>query len=242
MMMHPDPPTVKILTYNLHKGRSALRRDVLAEIADALAERAPDLLTCQEVFHGTRDTRHQCEVLAEALDHAHVFGPNAFYRKGCHGNATFARLPVAEHVNIDVTQSTLEKRGILHATLQDGPGTIETMNVHFSLTRRQRARQWRRLLETLPEDLAVPTIVCGDFNDWSGSLDRVARRSGTFHNALWNLPTPARQSYPAQRPLLALDRIYLRGFRVVSAEVLRGQPWSRLSDHLPIEVVVERTP
>jgi len=241
-MMHPCRPIVKILTYNLHKGRSALRRDVLVQIAGALAERAPDVLACQEVFHGTRDSRHQCEVLAEALDHAHVFGPNAFYRKGCHGNATFTGLPIANHTNIDVSQSALEKRGILHATIRNDETAIETMNVHFSLTRRQRARQWRRLLESLPADLTIPTIVCGDFNDWSGDLDRVARRSGTFHNALWNLPLPARQSFPARRPLLALDRVYLRGFRVVSAEVLRGQPWSRLSDHLPIEVVVERLP
>ena len=236
------PSAVKLVTYNLHKGRSSLRRDVLARIADALAERAPDLLFCQEVFEGRRDTRHQCDVLAEALGHAHVFGPNAFYRRGCHGNATFSRLEVATHRNVDVSESYLERRGLLHATLDDGKKRIETYNVHLSLTAGQRRKQWRRLLDCLPEDPQIPVIVCGDFNDWSAELDRRARRAGHFENALWGLPRQQRRSFPAKRPVFALDRVYLRGFHVYSARVLRGRPWSTLSDHLPIEVELERQP
>lgn len=230
---------LKILTYNLHKGRSPLRRDVLAHVAEALAEREPDLLFCQEVFHGEDDARHQSKVLTAALGHAHVFGPNSFYRRGCHGNATFARLPVAQHMNIDVTSSWFERRGILHASLQGEGAVIETLNVHFGLTGGQRRRQWRRLLESLPDDPDQPVVVCGDFNDWSAELDRLARGSGVLHNALWAQPRTARRSFPAKRPIFALDRIYLRGFHVHSAVVLRGRPWTRLSDHLPVEAIVE---
>lgn len=231
--------TLKVLTYNLHKGRSAMRRDVLHRVAEALAERAPDLLFCQEVFHGAR-SRHQSDVLAEALGHTHVFGPNAFYRRGCHGNATFARLPVARHRNVDVTESVLERRGILHASFGSDRDRIETYNVHFSLTGRQRRRQWLRLLECLPEDPLVPVIVCGDFNDWSSELDRLARSGGVLRNALWEQARPQRRSFPARRPVFALDRIYLRGYRVTEVQVLRGRPWNRLSDHLPIEAQLER--
>jgi endonuclease/exonuclease/phosphatase family metal-dependent hydrolase len=35
-------------------------------------------------------------------------------------------------------------------------------------------------------------------------------------------------------PWLRLDRIYVRGFRVETAEVLKDGPWARLSDHAPI--------
>jgi endonuclease/exonuclease/phosphatase family metal-dependent hydrolase len=31
-----------------------------------------------------------------------------------------------------------------------------------------------------------------------------------------------------------LDRIYVRGFKVESAEVLHGPLWAKLSDHAPI--------
>ena len=41
---------------------------------------------------------------------------------------------------------------------------------------------------------------------------------------------PAR-SFPAALPLFTLDRIYVRGFDVASAQVLHGQRWRRLSDH-----------
>jgi endonuclease/exonuclease/phosphatase family metal-dependent hydrolase len=33
---------------------------------------------------------------------------------------------------------------------------------------------------------------------------------------------------------LRLDRIYVRGFEVETAEVLHGAQWARLSDHAPI--------
>ena len=49
---------------------------------------------------------------------------------------------------------------------------------------------------------------------------------------------PAR-TFPAAKPLLRLDRIYVRGFEVVSAEVLHGIRWSRLSDHAPIVATLE---
>ncbi|MCA8957350.1 MAG: endonuclease/exonuclease/phosphatase family protein [Planctomycetes bacterium] len=234
---------VRVITYNLHKGvRSRGLRAVetiLHDAVHAIAERNPDVLLCQEVYHGIDADLQQCHFITGVLGHQHVFGPNAFYRSGCHGNATFARMPVARHHNRDVSESFFERRGILHATLRDGDGEIETLNTHFSLTGRQRRRQWFKLIEALPTDPSRPVLACGDFNDWSGSLDRQARRTGLLHNALWDLPPGERRSFPAHRPLLALDRVYFRGFRLTSVAVLRGDPWRRLSDHLPVEVELE---
>jgi endonuclease/exonuclease/phosphatase family metal-dependent hydrolase len=45
--------------------------------------------------------------------------------------------------------------------------------------------------------------------------------------------TPAR-TFPAAMPVLQLDRVYVRGFDVHSAQVLHGASWARLSDHAPI--------
>ena len=47
------------------------------------------------------------------------------------------------------------------------------------------------------------------------------------------IATPAR-TYPAGFPLLRLDRVYVRGFRIASAQVLSGPAWRKLSDHAPI--------
>ena len=234
------PETLRVITYNLHKGVGPRRRDILGEAVDALERRRPDVLLCQEVFHGASEALHQCRFITEVLGHTFVFGPNSFYRRGCHGNATFARLPVDGHRNVDVTESRLERRGILHTTLSaDGGRALEVFNVHFSLTGRQRRRQWRRLLSVLPADPATPALVCGDFNDWSNSIDRLARRSGALHSALWDVDRTGRATFPARRPVFGLDRIYFRGLALRSVEVLRGAPWTDLSDHLPIEATLE---
>jgi len=47
-------------------------------------------------------------------------------------------------------------------------------------------------------------------------------------------------TYPSMMPLLRLDRIYVRGFRVSSSTVHRGKPWSMLSDHLAVSAELER--
>ena len=54
------------------------------------------------------------------------------------------------------------------------------------------------------------------------------------------LPAPAR-TFPAAFPLLRLDRVYVRGFRIASAQVLSGPTWRKLSDHAPIvaELVID---
>ncbi len=230
---------MRIITYNLHKGVGAGRTNILEEAVHAAADRQPDLLLCQEVYHGVQDVVHQSRFITEVIGHPHVFAPNAFYARGCHGNATFADMPVARHANINVTESFFEKRGILHTLLEGERGRFDVLNVHFSLTGRQRRRQWFKLLQALPEDPDLPVLACGDFNDWAGSLDRRARRTGVLTNALWHLPARKRPTFPSRHPVLAMDRIYYRGFRLLDARVLDGAPWNSLSDHLPVEAELE---
>ena len=50
------------------------------------------------------------------------------------------------------------------------------------------------------------------------------------------------RTYPALVPWFRMDRIYLRGFRVSGARVLRGIEWARLSDHSPLIADLELLP
>ena len=88
-------------------------------------------------------------------------------------------MPIARHRNIDVSESSLEKRGILHVDLWDDGRAVEiaTLNTHFRLTSRQRRRQWFKLIQSLPADESVPVIACGDFNDWTVDLDTLELNS-----------------------------------------------------------------
>ncbi|MFP5405279.1 MAG: endonuclease/exonuclease/phosphatase family protein [Gammaproteobacteria bacterium] len=64
---------------------------------------------------------------------------------------------------------------------------------------------------------------------------------GVSQVALPGVPRMVRtaRTFPALAPWLRMDRIYQRGFRVRSAQVLRGLGWSRLSDHSPLVADLE---
>lgn len=229
----------RVITYTLHKGVGRRGRDILDHAIAALRARQPDVLACQEVFHPPPGEPGQSETIRRALGHVHVFGPNAFYRRGCHGNATFTGLDVVAHTNIDITESFFERRGMLRTRLRAGDGELEVLNVHLSLTPAQRRRQWARLLSTVDQADGLPLLACGDFNDWSGDLDRRARDGGRLRNALWQLDPPQRRTFPSTRPMLPIDRIYYRGLQLIDVRVLHGEPWRTLSDHLPVEATFE---
>ena len=73
----------------------------------------------------------------------------------------------------------------------------------------------------------TPILLLGDFNEWhlSSRLRPLARRL---------VSAPARSSWHAWWPLLALDRIWYRGLSLRSTWVLRGGSARWASDHLPL--------
>jgi endonuclease/exonuclease/phosphatase family metal-dependent hydrolase len=47
------------------------------------------------------------------------------------------------------------------------------------------------------------------------------------------------RTFPSFAPWLTLDRIYVRGLRVLSMQVPRGLTWARRSDHAPLIAELE---
>lgn len=241
LLMEP-PATFRVLTYNLQKCQSATRHASPNQLIEAICARNAQVIACQEVFHDRDHRLPFSRQLQSALQHEHVFGPNAFYLEGCHGNATFSAYPVDHQCNHDVSCHRLERRGILHTSLKIQNRNLEVFNCHFSLTAGQRRRQWSRLESILDRFGSRPVLICGDFNDWSGSLDRYIKKNNSLTGALWGLSPRARRSFPAKRPLLPLDRIYFRGLRLQEVQVLNQPNWRHLSDHLPLEAEFRFSP
>lgn len=65
----------------------------------------------------------------------------------------------------------------------------------------------------------------------TGMERAAAPRLGSGSQALAARPP---RTFPAALPWFRLDRIYQRGFAVRNARVLRGKPWTSLSDHAPL--------
>ncbi len=237
--------TLHVATYNIHKGFSHFnRRMMVHELRDRLRELAPDIAFLQEVqglhlghaeTHDDWPEQPQHEFLAEEFWHDSAYGRNVIYDHGHHGNAILSRFPILRSHNQDVTHLRFERRGMLHCAIEI-PGwdtALHCVCVHLSLLGLSRRRQMSALAEHLQAELPqdAPLIIAGDFNDWSNTAgDLLIDRLGV-HEAFGGPGGSPAKSFPSNRPVLRLDRIYVRGFRIKSVAVHHGLPWARISDH-----------
>jgi endonuclease/exonuclease/phosphatase family metal-dependent hydrolase len=246
-----SPRPLRVVTYNIHKGVSAWGwRNRVHEVRIALATLEADLLFLQEVQEiNTRNQARFADWPAEAQtrflaseDYHHVYGGNAYYQHGHHGNAILSLHPFVHSRNYDISDHRFEQRGMLHAVIEIEGRATHVINVHFGLFASSRRRQAEALVELVAREVPQqePLIIAGDFNDWNNRLSqRLIQTLGVNEAAMHGLsrqylpPAPAR-TFPALMPWLQLDRIYVRGLEVVRAQVKGGPRWARISDHAPL--------
>ena len=197
--------------------------------------------------------RAQHEYFAGESQHS-AYGMNAVYDHGHHGNALLSSFPIGDTRNHDVSDHAYEQRGILHCIVDTTSGPVHCYVVHLGLFESGRNRQAQALIDcvTASAPNGEPVIIAGDFNDWRNTLsDKLREALGVVEvfdelgsrskigDLVRNFSgrekriTPAR-TFPAALPWFRLDRIYVRGFKVDTAEVLHGTLWAKLSDHAPI--------
>lgn len=256
--------TLRIATYNIHKGVSGLGRQLrIHQVRHALQAIDADIVFLQEVQD--RNERlaarradypegRQVDFLADGYEHS-AYGMNAVYPHGHHGNAILSRLPIEHHLNHDISDHLLEKRGLLHAVVRLGERhaarELHLINVHLGLFKGSRERQARFIIDFVRSevDAGAPLVIAGDFNDWQQRVDLMLRdelglaeaAAGQSRTTLIDRLLPGRsgaqrvaRTFPAFLPWFTLDRIYLRGFDITAARVPKGLAWARRSDHAPL--------
>lgn len=241
-----------VTTFNMHKGMSPLNRAVkLNNIASELKNISPDLLLLQEVQgkNGQRAGRHddwkyepQYQFLARSLSHRSAYGLNASYDHGHHGNAVLSRFPLQSWNNMDISVNRFESRGILSCKIQPPgwPKPVVALCGHFNLLGHDRRKQYRALTTYIQKELPpnTPLILAGDFNDWRREANEYMAGELGLHEVFQSLHGHPALSFPARLPLLALDRIYVRGLEPIEATVNHEGQWRELSDHLPLTTAV----
>ncbi len=244
---------LKIATYNIHKGLSYFnRRVVLHELRERLRELDADLVFLQEVqgehayhcerYHNYPDGAQHDFIAAEVWPHS-VYGKNAVYEAGHHGNAILSRFPILHSFNTDVSAHRFESRGLLHCEI-DLPGEkrVHCLCVHFGLFARGRRAQTCALIEYVRNEIPpdAPLIIAGDFNDWRNQTGKVLAGELHIHDVFHLHGGQLARSFPSRLPLLRLDRIYVRGFDVLHSSVHTGGNWQRLSDHAALSAQLKR--
>ncbi|MDZ4202759.1 MAG: endonuclease/exonuclease/phosphatase family protein [Gallionella sp.] len=245
--------SLKIATYNIHKGFSHFnRRVVLHELRDRLHELNADIVFLQEVqgeharharrFHNYPDEPQHEFIAGEVWPHS-AYGKNSVYEMGHHGNAILSRFPIVCSLNKDVSAHRFESRGLLHSEIDiGGRYRVHCLCAHFGLFARGRRDQTRALIDyvkgEIPEDM--PLIVAGDFNDWGNQMSRTLAGELDLQDVFQLHGGKLARSFPAALPMLRLDRIYVRGFGVLHTDVHAGAAWRRLSDHAALSTLLKR--
>ena len=220
-------------------------------IKSAIRTVQADVVFLQEV-HGEHRRHHrnitewkpiQFEYLAEEIWPHVAYGKNAVYDDGHHGNAILSRFPILRSENLEFIQdprARREKRGILHSSLElafdSRTWRLECFCTHLDTGWFGRKTQLEQICGLLSRNIGSdqPVIVAGDFNDWNQSACSLLEKRVQLVDAAKYSKGKVLPTFPSFFPILPLDRIYTRGFKITNVDVLRGGPWRKLSDHLPV--------
>jgi endonuclease/exonuclease/phosphatase family metal-dependent hydrolase len=227
--------SIRVATYNIHRGRGLDGRTRLERIAAVLATIDADVVALQEVVGASPLKPGQAAELGAALGMGWVMAPTRHLRTALFGNVVLSRLPVRQHAQHDLTWHTCEPRNVQRVDVEIGSHVLHLYNVHLGTALLERRHQAARVA-TLVHDKRVngPKIVLGDFNEWARGLatDILAQRlqSIDLRKHLRRVRT-----YPGFFPILHLDHIYYEGHvEVVKVTLPRDRLALIASDHLPL--------
>ena len=233
----PCSPRLRLLSWNVHAAVGTDGRRSIERIAEVIAAIAPDIACLQEldVARPRSAFIDQPSALAVRLGMEPLFGAAIRDGDASYGNAILSRLPLLDpQVTVLPGMRFSEPRAAVAATVHTGFGKIRVVTCHLSLWLPDRRRQAPVLSRAIDPD--IPTIVAGDFNElprWA-TLDRLARSGLTR--------AESQATFPAQRPLLALDHVLVDQRLAFELErgptVHTGFGKIRASDHLPVVVSV----
>lgn len=246
-------PNLRVLTINVHKGFSTFNRKfVLHELRDEIRKTSADILFLQEVTgenlkkqkkHSRWPVGDHAKFLADDIWKQYVYGKNAVYLDGHHGNAILSKHAIIESEKIDISTNRFEQRGFLYCTIQiDGWAVpLHCICVHLGLLSGARKKQMKKINDYI--DLTIPAshpvIVAGDFNDWNENSENNFAIPAGFKEVFMEKTGKSAKTFPAWIPLLKLDRIYCRGLVVKDCRVHDHKQWKKLSDHLAIFAEVQ---
>ena len=224
---------ISVATYNVHRwaGRNGRGAPDPARAGFVISELKADVIALQEVLRPLRG-EDPLEAIADGLGLHVAFASTRVHKRGELGNAILSRWPMAGVSVLDLSFSRMERRLAMTAQFRFEGGLLDVLATHLGLGDRTRQRQVRSLLDH-PQFLDGPTILLGDMNAWrrckaTRTLDRELH-----HNLDWP------PSFPATRPVLALDRVYSRGVRILEIDAHGSRAAKRASDHLPVIAHVE---
>lgn len=233
-----DFSILTVATYNIHAGVGTDRRRDIERTARVIRQLDADILALQEVDSrsGSHSSSEQMIYLAESGRYRAIPGPTLKRFDGYFGNALLVRCAVIDVRTPDLSIPGREPRGVIDADLEVGGNALRVVATHLGLRARERRLQLARLISMLEMHAAQPTLLLGDLNEW-----RPLAQSLRNFCSLFGCCTRGR-TFPAPRPLFALDRICFRPATLCASTEVYASPLARVaSDHLPVKAYIRMT-
>jgi endonuclease/exonuclease/phosphatase family metal-dependent hydrolase len=223
-----------VATYNIHACIGADRRFEPDRIVCVLQEMNADVVALQEVEHHDVEGYDLLDYLAVKTGLTAIAGPTLTRETRHYGNAILTKLPILTVNRVDLTLPGCEPRGALDVTLAGNERRVQVVATHLGLRPGERRQQVRELLKLFEIGLTDTYVLMGDVNEWF----------------LWGRPlrwlhahfkrTPHCATFPARRPFMALDRLWVHPRRRLTKLEVHDTPVARIaSDHLPLKAVIE---
>ena len=226
---------LRVATYNVHRwaGLNGTRAPDPGRAGFVISELGADIVALQEVLRPF-DHPDPLEALADSL-HLHLaFVATRVHRRGEVGNAILSRWPITSVFSLDLSFGRVEKRSAVAVQFTGEEGNrLSVVATHLALVDRTRARQVASILEH--PQLQGAVLLAGDMNAW-----RRCKATRTLERELVaerELAWP--RTFPATRPVFALDRIYARGAEVLELDAHGTAAARRASDHLPVVAEIQ---
>lgn len=218
--------SLRLASYNLRKCVGLDRRRTPARSLEVINSLNADIVALQEADRrlGKRPAALPRGLITSYSDFIPIDLDETGVSLGWHGNAILVRAGL-KVCNIQrLTLPGLEPRGAVITQI----GPLRLVAVHLGLIRRFRLMQMNAILAALAPLAPMPTVITGDFNEWSPA------RGMEPLKARFTVHAPG-LSFHAARPVAALDRFVLcPDVHLKSAGVYKSKLSRRASDHLPI--------
>lgn len=220
---------VRVLTWNIQGGIGTGGRSDLAPVLGLIRRWQPDIVALQEV-----DSRRCAPGDVPAFTFiTQQLGFHAVEAKtitakdgGEYGQMLSSRWALLRTQVHDISVPHREPRRAIEAEIDTPSGCVQVFASHFGLTFGERRKQ-AQAVAALAARSPHPTIVLGDFNDWTrhGAVQKVL--SGSFPSLTQH------RTWPSFFPVMRLDRVFCRPAGVLG-ESRTDPEGARYSDHLPI--------
>ena len=225
---------LRVVTYNVHACIGNDGEFLPQRICAVLDELRADVIGVQELEDRSVGNEQVSEYLARSLG-MHAYRGATLKREDAHyGNLLLSREPAATTRMHDISVSGRQPRGIIEAGYNRFGRRVRVLVTHFGLKVAERREQARSLLRVVDAESPDVDVLLGDFNEWrpvSYTVRALKKRFGTM---------PRRGTWPAGRPLLPLDSIFVAPDAVRrTVQVIKSAQARRASDHLPLVCDIE---